>query len=59
MPTLDWLDRAQAMQIADRVPQWDAAAKRAATGQYLENGRISEKLRKKGIKPETKFRPGD
>ena len=45
--------------LGDWLPQWDAAAKRAATGQYLENGRISEKLRRKGLKPETKFRPGD
>jgi len=33
------------------------AAKRAVEGRYLENGRISEKLRRKGLKPETKFRP--
>ena len=31
--------------------------KRAAEGRYLENGRISEKLRRKGLKPETRFRP--
>ena len=31
--------------------------KRAATGGYLENGRISAKLKRKGLKPETKFRP--
>ena len=35
----------------------NAAAKRAATGDYLENGRISEKQQQKGLKPETKFRP--
>ena len=28
-------------------------------GDYLENGRISEKLQRKGLKPETKFRPGE
>jgi len=45
--------------LGDWLPQWDAAARRAASGQYLENGRISEKQRRKGLKPETKFRPGD
>jgi len=39
------------------LPQWDEAAKRAALGHYLANGRISEKLRRKGLKPETKYRP--
>jgi hypothetical protein len=39
------------------LPQWDEAAKRAALGHYLDNGRISEKLRRKGLKPETKYRP--
>ena len=43
--------------LGDWLPQWDAAAKRAATGDYLENGRISEKQQQKGLKPETKFRP--
>jgi 4-hydroxy-3-polyprenylbenzoate decarboxylase len=28
--------------LGDWLPQWDAAARRAASGQYLENGRISE-----------------
>ena len=41
----------------DWLPQWDAAAKRAVEGRYLENGRVSEKLRRKGLKPETRFRP--
>jgi hypothetical protein len=41
------------------LPQWDEAAARAARGQYLENGRMSEKLRRGGIKPETRFVPGD
>jgi len=31
--------------------------KRAALGRYLDNGRISEKLRRKGLRPETKYRP--
>jgi len=43
--------------LGDWLPQWDAAAERAATGRYLENGRISEAQRAKGLKPETKFRP--
>ena len=43
--------------LGDWLPQWDEAAKRAVEGRYLENGRISEKLRRKGLKPETKFRP--
>ena len=43
--------------LGDWLPQWDEAAKRAAAGRYLENGRISEKQRAKGLKPETKFRP--
>ena len=41
----------------DWLPQWDEAALRAVAGRYLENGRISEKLRRKGLKPETRFRP--
>lgn len=43
--------------LGDWLPQWDAAAKRAVEGGYLENGRISEKLQRQGLKPETKFRP--
>lgn len=43
--------------LGDWLPQWDAAALRAVKGDYMENGRISEKLRKKGVKPETKYRP--
>ena len=43
----------------DWLPQWEAAAKRAAEGRYLENGRTSETLRRKGLKPETKFRPDE
>ena len=44
--------------LGDWLPQWDEAAKRAAQGRYLDNGRISEKLRRKELKPETKYRPG-
>lgn len=43
----------------DWLPHWEEAAKRAAGGRYLENGRTSEKLRRKGLKPETKFRPDE
>jgi UbiD family decarboxylase len=43
--------------LGDWLPEWDQAADRAAAGRYLENGRISEQRRKKGLKPETKFRP--
>jgi UbiD family decarboxylase len=42
--------------LGDWLPQWDEAAKRAALGRYLENGLISAKLKRKGLKPETKFR---
>ena len=41
----------------DWLPQWDEAAKRAATGRYLENGRASEREQRGGMKPETRFRP--
>ncbi len=43
--------------LGDWLPEWDQAAERAATGRYLENGRISAQQRRKGLKPETKFRP--
>jgi UbiD family decarboxylase len=43
--------------LGDWLPQWDEAAQRAVEGRYLENGKISEKQKKKGVKPETKFRP--
>ena len=45
--------------LGDWLPQWDEAAERAVNGRYLENGRISEKQKRKGLKPETKFRPGE
>jgi len=41
------------------LPQWDEAARRAVAGGYLENGRISEKRRRKGLKPETRYRPDE
>lgn len=43
--------------LGDWLPQWDAAAKRAVEGRWIENGMISEHYRRKGVKPETKFRP--
>jgi 4-hydroxy-3-polyprenylbenzoate decarboxylase len=43
--------------LGDWLPQWDAAARRAVEGRYLENGRISETQQRKGVTPETKFRP--
>ena len=43
--------------LGDWLPYWDEAAKRAVEGEYLENGRITEGQRRKGVKPETKFRP--
>ena len=43
--------------LGDWLPAWDEAAKRAVEGRYLENGEISGKQKKKGVKPETKFRP--
>ncbi len=36
---------------------WDEAGKRAAAGDYLENGRISKELSQKGLKPESKLDP--
>jgi 4-hydroxy-3-polyprenylbenzoate decarboxylase len=43
--------------LGDWLPAWDEAAKRAVEGRYLENGRISDARRRRGIKPETKFWP--
>jgi UbiD family decarboxylase len=44
--------------LGDWLPEWDESARRAVEGRYLENGRVSESRRRKGLKPETKFRPG-
>ncbi len=41
----------------DWLPVWDEAAKRAAEGRYLHNGRVSEGQQREGLKPETRFRP--
>ncbi len=54
-PQSPWFGRPD----GDWLPQWDAAAQRAVEGRYLENGRTSEKARRKGLKPETRYRPGD
>jgi 4-hydroxy-3-polyprenylbenzoate decarboxylase len=43
--------------LGDWLPQWDAAAQRAVEGRWIENGMVSEHHRRKGVKPETKFRP--
>jgi UbiD family decarboxylase len=43
----------------DWLPQWDAAARRAATGRYLENGKASARLQREGLKPETRYRPDE
>jgi 4-hydroxy-3-polyprenylbenzoate decarboxylase len=43
--------------LGDWLTRWDEAAKRAVEGRYLDNGRISEGRRRRGVKPETKFRP--
>lgn len=44
--------------LGDWTEEWDDAARRAAEGDYLENGRRSIQHRQKGLKPETSFRPG-
>ncbi len=54
-PQSPWFSAAD----GDWLPRWEEAAKRAVEGRYLENGRISEKFRRKGLKPETKFRPDE
>lgn len=43
--------------LGDWLPAWDAAARRAATGDWQQNGRISLAQQQPGLKPETKFRP--
>ncbi|HEY8580842.1 MAG TPA: UbiD family decarboxylase [Beijerinckiaceae bacterium] len=45
--------------LGDWLPAWDEAAARCAGGDYLENGRISLGQQRKGLVPETKFRPGE
>jgi 4-hydroxy-3-polyprenylbenzoate decarboxylase len=43
--------------LGDWSPMWDAAAKRAAQGDYLENGKISKTQMRNDVTAETKFRP--
>jgi 4-hydroxy-3-polyprenylbenzoate decarboxylase len=43
--------------LGDWLPEWDTAAKRAVEGRWLDNGKISFQQRRRGLKPETKFRP--
>ncbi|MBF9036104.1 UbiD family decarboxylase [Rhodobacterales bacterium HKCCE2091] len=38
---------------------WDQAAERAARGDYLENGKISGRLQREGLKPETRVDPDE
>ena len=45
--------------LGDWLPQWEAAAQRAATGRYLENGAISLKQQRNDVKAESKFRPDE
>jgi UbiD family decarboxylase len=45
--------------LGDWLPQWEDSAKRAVAGCYLDNGLISEQLRRSGLKPETRFRPDE
>lgn len=44
--------------VGDWLAAWDEGGRRAATGGYLENGRISEQAQRKGLRPETSYRPG-
>jgi UbiD family decarboxylase len=44
--------------VGDWLAAWDEGGRRAATGAYLENGRISELAQRKGLRPETSYRPG-
>ncbi len=43
--------------LGDWLPAWDASAKRAASGDYLENGKISKRQQRNDVKAESKFRP--
>jgi 4-hydroxy-3-polyprenylbenzoate decarboxylase len=45
--------------LGDWLPQWEAAAQRAASGRYLENGQISLKQQRNDVTAETKFRPDE
>jgi 4-hydroxy-3-polyprenylbenzoate decarboxylase len=43
--------------LGDWLPAWEAAAKRAAAGLYLENGKISLAQQRNDVAAESKFRP--
>ncbi len=43
--------------VGDWLAVWDEGGRRAATGGYLENGRISEQALRTGLRPETSYRP--
>ena len=45
--------------LGDWLDEWDDAARRAADGDWLENGRRSLQRRRKGLVPETSYRPGN
>ena len=47
-----------AAEQGDWPREWDEAARLAATGRYLDNGRASDKKRRKGLKPETRVKVG-
>jgi UbiD family decarboxylase len=51
-PQAPWFGSAR----GEWLPQWDEAGKRAAEGRYLENGLISQRNQRAGLKPETTFR---
>ena len=42
--------------LGDWTDEWDAAALRAVEGDYLENGRRSAQMRRKGVAPNTSIR---
>ena len=42
--------------MGDWSDEWDAAAERAVTGDYLENGRLSAQRRRRGVAPNTPVR---
>jgi 4-hydroxy-3-polyprenylbenzoate decarboxylase len=43
--------------LGDWLPAWESAAKRAAAGLYLENGKISLAQQRNDVAAESKFRP--
>jgi 4-hydroxy-3-polyprenylbenzoate decarboxylase len=41
--------------LGDWNDTWDAAALRAVSGEYLENGRLTDQRKRAGVKPETRI----